>query len=63
MTKITKKHNADYGRIHMYSTYSKRVPVNKRVDKKVYRHVLNEFNKKVIDLILNEAFEFIIPCI
>jgi len=57
-----KNHNADYGRIHMYSTYCKRVSVTDRQSEKVYRKVLNDFNKAVVDLIVNEAYDFIIPC-
>jgi hypothetical protein len=54
------KQSADFGRLHMHTAYKK--TVEDAVDYSTYADILNKFNKAVVEEILHNAFEFIMPC-
>jgi hypothetical protein len=54
-----RKIKVDYGRTDIYRFYNK--IVENAVERSVHSKVLNEFNKEVSRLMLEEAFEYVIP--
>lgn len=61
MTKKNDRLSTDYGMKDYYSFYTKKY--NPNISRKKYNDVISDFNEEVIDMILNEGFEYLIPYI
>lgn len=51
---------ADYGMLDYYNHY-KRTNQESNISRKVYSDVISQFNKKVMELVIEENFEYVMP--